>query len=136
MHTTPTPRTAGQTLAWAAGLTLALAAEAAMAQDAAPPATDVPLTAQEFQAFVAKPFRSLPPSGKVFHVELQPGGKAVISNDYNDVGTWRTEADNGYCLRWNKQRFDEKCYRMVKRAGRLAMLGVDGVLVSWIEPQQ
>ena len=40
--------------------------------------------------------------------DLQPGGKAVISNDYNDVGVWRSDGDNGYCTRWNKQRADEK----------------------------
>ena len=133
MHTFPLSRSAGKAWAQAAGLALALFAGAAMAQDA-PPAADVALTAQEFQAFVAKPFRSQTPSGKVYHLDLQPGGKAVISNDYNDVGVWRSDGDNGYCTRWNKQRADEKCYRVVKRAGRHAAVAADGTFAAWVGP--
>ena len=69
MHTFPLSRSAGKAWAQAAGLALALSAGAAIAQDA-PPAADVALTAQEFQAFVAKPFRSQTSAGKVYHVDF------------------------------------------------------------------
>lgn len=104
-----------------------LAAGAARAEDA-------PVTADEFTQVVASPFKATnAKSGLVINIHLRPNASVVASNGYNDVGTWRRDGDATYCVRWNKQRLEDRCARMVRRDGKLGLLDGTGNLAWWVE---
>ncbi|MPN24348.1 hypothetical protein SDC9_171746 [bioreactor metagenome] len=97
-------------------------------------AQDAELTAAEFDQITASPFKARnAKSGILVQLHLKPGGTAVASHDYNDVGDWRRDGDAGYCVRWSKQRMDERCSRIARRNGKLALLDKQGQPGWWVE---
>lgn len=99
-------------------------------------ATDGAITKQEFDQIVVNPFKAThAKNGTVVEVHLKADGSVVARQGYNDVGTWRREGDAGYCVRWNKQRFDDRCSTFVRREGKLALNAPNGELTWWVESQ-
>ncbi|RYF34996.1 MAG: hypothetical protein EOO26_02430 [Comamonadaceae bacterium] len=83
----------------------------------------VPLTQQEFdEQIVDKTMHAVPVSdpNRKFIVNLEKGGRAVVSSSYNDVGRWRPVDVAGYCTVWNKQAPTERCNKVVRVDGKLA----------------
>jgi len=66
-----------------------------------------------------------------FLLELQDGGKAIVSRSYNDIGTWRMADDTGgYCVTWNKLAPAERCNKMARRDGKLVAMDAAGKEVT------
>ena len=98
-------------------------------------AMDGSITKEEFDQIVVNPFKATSAkNGTVVEVHLKADGSVVARQGYNDVGTWRRDGDAGYCVRWNKQRFDDRCSTFVKREGKLALNSPTGELTWWVEP--
>lgn len=100
-------------------------------------AADPHITKDEFDQLIARPFKAINvKNGNVVEIHLKPDNSAVAAQGYNDIGTWRRDGDAGYCVRWNKQRFDDRCSYFVKRDGKLAIVPPNGELAWWVEPLQ
>lgn len=100
-------------------------------------AETVPLTQEEFdQQIIGKVMHAVPlaDANQTFIVKLQEGGRAVVSSSFNDVGRWRPFEVAGYCLLWNKIGPPERCYRVARVDGKLAVTDpVTGKASSMIE---
>jgi hypothetical protein len=100
-------------------------------------AADAAISKDEFDQVIAKPFTAThAKNGLVVELHLKSDGYAVASQGYNDVGTWRRNGDVGYCVRWNKQRFDDRCTSFIRQDGKLAATGSSGEVAWWIERAQ
>ena len=101
-------------------------------------ASDAPASKEEFDRITAAPFKAIHMTreGFVVQIHLKQDGYAVASLSHNDVGSWRRNGDAGYCVRWNKQRLDDRCVNFVKRDGKLAATAPNGEVVWWIESVQ
>jgi hypothetical protein len=74
------------------------------------------LSKDEFDQLIAQPFKATNgKSGLIVEIHLKPDGSAVARKGYNDIGTWRRNGDAGYCVRWNKQRMDDRCTNFVRQ---------------------
>ena len=74
------------------------------------------LSKDEFDQLIAQPFKATNgKSGFIVEIHLKPDGSAVARKGYNDIGTWRRNGDAGYCVRWNKQRMDDRCTNFVRQ---------------------
>jgi len=97
-------------------------------------ATDEPISKEEFDKIATSPFKATSTrNGTVVEVHLKSDGSVVARQGYNDIGTWRRNGDAGYCVRWNKQRFDDRCTTFIKRDGKLALSPSSGILEWWVE---
>lgn len=97
-------------------------------------AADVPLSKEEFDAVTAQPFKATNiNTGTVVHLHLKSDGAVVASQGYNDVGTWRKAGESGYCLRWSKQRLDERCSDFMRRDGKTGLTVPEGGIGWWVE---
>lgn len=109
------------------GLVLALALATTTAS-----ATDEMLSNAEFEQMTSSPFVATnAKSGLVVEIELKSGGQAVARRGYNDVGSWHKQGDSAYCVRWNKQRLDDRCAQFVRHDGKLALTASPGEDVAW-----
>ena len=96
---------------------------------------DTPINKDEFDQLVASPFKAInAKNSNVVEIHMKPDGSVVAKEGYNDIGTWRRDGDAGYCIRWNKQRFDDRCTTFVRRDGKLALNSPTGELTWWVEP--
>ena len=93
-----------------------------------------PVTAAEFDQITANPMKlKNASSGAVVQVHLKAGGSAVISQAYNDVGDWKRKDDASYCVRWSKQRPEERCSTIVRRDGKVGFIDPSGQLAWWLQ---
>ena len=92
------------------------------------------LSKDEFDQMIAQPFKATNgKSGLIVEIHLKPDNSAVARKGYNDIGTWRRNGDAGYCVRWNKQRFEERCTNFVKQDGKVLGVAPPGDVTWWIE---
>lgn len=97
-------------------------------------ASDAVVSKDEFEQVIAQPYKATNiKSGLVVEVHLKSDGSIVARQGYNDIGTWRRNGDTGYCARWNKQRYEDRCTNFVKQDGKLAGTGPTGEVTWWIE---
>ena len=97
-------------------------------------ASDTKVSKDEFDQVIAQPFKATNiKTGLVVEIHLKSDGSVVARNGYNDVGTWRRNGDTSYCVRWNKQRLDDRCTDFVRQDGKLAGTAPTGELTWWIE---
>lgn len=100
-------------------------------------AADATVSKDEFDQVIAQPFKATNiKSGLVVEIHLRADGSVVARQGYNDIGTWRRNGDTGYCVRWNKQRLDDRCTDFVKQDGKLAGTAPTGEVTWWIERAQ
>ena len=100
-------------------------------------AADEQISKEEFEQIVANPFKATnAKSGSIVEMHMKSDGSVVARQGYNDIGTWRRNGDAGYCVRWNKQRFDDRCTTFIKRDGKLALSASSGNLDWWVESLQ
>ena len=100
-------------------------------------AADTAVSKDEFDRIIAAPFKvTNVKSGLVVELHLKADGYATASQGYNDVGPWRRQGDNGYCVRWNKRRLDDRCVSFVKRDGKYAVTEPNGEVAWWLESAQ
>lgn len=96
----------------------------------------VPLSQEEFnQQVIGKTMHALSTinPGAKYVVQLQDGGRAVVSSSFNDVGTWRPYEAAGYCVLWNKLGPPERCFKVVKTDGKLATVDTAGKVTTTFE---
>ena len=118
-------------MTWKLGLLFVTLFASAAAQ-----AADPHITKEEFDQLIASPFKAINvKNGNVVEIHLKADNSAVARQGYNDIGTWRRDGDAGYCISWNKQRFDDRCATFVKREGKLALNSSAGELTWWVESQ-
>ena len=92
------------------------------------------LSKDEFDQLIAQPFKATNgKSGLIVEIHLKPDNSAVARKGYNDIGTWRRNGDAGYCVRWNKQRVEERCTNFVKQDGKVLGVVPPGDVTWWIE---
>ena len=92
------------------------------------------LSKDEFDQLIAQPFKATNgKSGLIVEIHLKPDNSAVARKGYNDIGTWRRNGDAGYCVRWNKQRVEERCTNFVKQDGKVLGVAPPGDVTWWIE---
>lgn len=109
---------------------------AAMLAGASAWAEPVLFTQEEFdRQVVGKTMHAVPLSNarQTFVVQLQEGGRAVVSSSFNDVGRWRPYQVAGYCVLWNKLGPPERCYTVVKVDGKLGTVDTAGNVTSTFE---
>ena len=93
---------------------------------------DEAVSTTEFDQITSTPFIvTNAKSGMAVEVHLKAGGTAAASQGYNDVGTWRREGNSGYCVRWNKQRLDDRCSNFIRRDGKLGLASPPSEDVTW-----
>lgn len=98
-------------------------------------ASQEPATKEEFESLISAPFKATHlKNNSIVEVTLKADGSAVARQSYNDIGTWRRDGDSGYCVRWNKSRFDDRCAYLTKRDGKFAFGPQLGDPVWQVEP--
>ena len=92
------------------------------------------LSKDEFDQMIAQPFKATNgKSGLIVEIHLKPDNSPVAPKGYIDIGPWRRNGDAGYCVRWNKQRVEERCTNFVKQDGKVLGVVPPGDVTWWIE---